>query len=201
MKKKILMLVATICVVFLCNVKVGFTQGQGMVERMDYLENRLSELTSIQNEHAGFLTEHGSIIDSVKDFHEKINVGVGVRTVYSMTEDAAGSATDGVSGGESWDKDFNLDSMRLYFNARVTDNITLEINTDVHERSVTDDNINILDAFVEYKWNDYFHVRVGRHLPASDRYNLDGPYYGNSFFFPTRFTEMAGRSSWSCRRC
>jgi len=184
MKKKILMLVATICVVFLCNVKVGFTQGQGMVERMDYLENRLSELTSIQNEHAGFLTEHGNIIDSVKDFHEKINVGVGVRTVYSMTEDAAGSDTDGVSGDESWDKDFNLDSMRLYFNARVTDNITLEINTDVHERSVTDDNINILDAFVEYKWNDYFHVRVGRHLPASDRYNLDGPYYGNSFFFP-----------------
>ena len=42
----------------------------------------------------------------------------------------------------------------------------------------------MLDAFVEFKWNDYFHIRAGRHLPASDRYNLDGPYYQNSFNFP-----------------
>ena len=37
---------------------------------------------------------------------------------------------------------------------------------------------------MEYTWNDYAHIRFGRHLPASDRYNLDGPYYQNSYDFP-----------------
>ena len=44
------------------------------------------------------------------------------------------------SGRRSWDKDFNLDSMRIYLGAKITDNITVEINTDVHERDITDDN-------------------------------------------------------------
>jgi hypothetical protein len=187
MKRMIFTLVATICVVFLCNVKVGFTQGQGMVERMDYLENRLSELTSVQNEHGGFLEEHGNILGTIDGIRKRVKLGVGVRTIYRMTEDAAGTKTDGVSGGESWNKDFDVDSMRFYLNAKITDNITVEINTETHETDAAEtnsDNIQLLDAFVEYKWNDYFHIRVGRHLPASDRYNLDGPYYLNHFEFP-----------------
>ena len=184
MKKVIFMLVATISVVFLCNVKVGFTQERGMVERMDYLESRLSEITTIQGDYGGMLEEHGGIVHSLKNLMDRVSVGVGMRTKFTSTEDAAGTKTDGVSGGRSWDKDFNLDSMRIYLGAKITDNITVEINTDVHERDIADDNINVLDAFVEFKWNDYFHIRAGRHLPASDRYNLDGPYYQNSFNFP-----------------
>ena len=51
MKKVIFTLVVTICVVFLCNVKVGFTQG--MEQRMDYLETRISEITTIQGDYTG----------------------------------------------------------------------------------------------------------------------------------------------------
>ncbi|MCR4290678.1 MAG: hypothetical protein NUV86_10515 [Candidatus Scalindua sp.] len=182
MKKVIFTLVVTICVVFLCNVKAGFTQGQGMEERMDYLETRLSELSSIQNDYDGILKEHGAVISSVKGLQDRVSLGVGLRTTYSMTQDA--------SGGRSWDKNFNITSMRLYFGAKVTDNIRLEINTETFNETnafgveTAADDIRLLDAFAEYKWNDYFHIRFGRHLPASDRYNLDGPYYQNSFFFP-----------------
>jgi hypothetical protein len=88
--------------------------------------------------------------------------------------------------------------MRLYFGAKITDNISVEFNTEISNTDHTvagvagltgasggvADDVRLLDAFVEYKWNDYFHIRFGRHLPASDRYNLDGPYYQNSYDFP-----------------
>ena len=186
MKKVIFTFVATICVVFLCNIRVGFTY-ERLEDRMDYLETKLSELATIQNDQNGFLKSREQDFETLKGILGRVKFGVGLRTIFSVTEDAAGTKTDGVSGGRDWNKDFEIDSMRLYCNARVTDNITLEINTETHETDAPEtnlDNIQLLDAFVEYKWNDYFHFRVGRHLPASDRYNLDGPYYQNSFDFP-----------------
>ncbi len=174
-KKVVLTLVIMFCVVFLCNVKVGFTQG--MEQRMDYLENRLSEMTAIQDDHK-------STISAMKGLQDRVSLGMGMRTSFTTTEDAAGSKGDGVSGGRSWDKNFDVDNMRLYFGAKVTDNIRMEFNTEISNTTGVDDDIRLLDAFVEYTWNDYAHVRFGRHLPASDRYNLDGPYYQNSFDFP-----------------
>ncbi len=163
--------------VMLCNLRGGATAyAVGLEERMDHLETRLSELTSIQDDHK-------SAIGAIKGLQERVSLGFGLRTSFTTTEDAAGSKGDGVSGGRSWDKDFDVENMRLYFGAKVTDNIYVEFNTEISNTTVSDD-VRLLDAFVEYKWNDYFHIRFGRHLPASDRYNLDGPYYQNSFLFP-----------------
>ncbi len=188
MKIKVVpMLVIVFCVVFLCNVKVGVTQEMGLEGRMDYLETRISEITTIQNDYGGMLEGNKSVVDTIKGILDRTTLGVGFRTMYSMTEDAAGSSGDGVSGDRDWNKDFEVDSMRLYFGAKITDNIRVEINTETHETDAAEtnfDSIQLLDAFVEYKWNDYFHIRFGRHLPASDRYNLDGPYYLNHFAFP-----------------
>lgn len=175
MKKVVLILVVTFCVVFLCNVKVGFTGA--MEDRMDYLENRLSEMTAIQDENKDTMS-------ALKGLQDRVSVGMGMRTSFTMTEDAAGTKGDGVSGGRSWDKNFDVDNMRLYFGAKVTDNIRMEFNTEISNTTGVDDDIRLLDAFVEYTWSDLAHVRFGRHLPASDRYNLDGPYYQNSFDFP-----------------
>ncbi len=186
MKRVVSTLVIIICVVFLWNLKVG-SAFERLEDRMNYLETRVSELTSTQNDYEGKLKKQGTVTDKIEGILKRVKVGVGVRTVFSMTEDAAGTKTDGVSGGRSWNKDFEVDSMRLYFNAKVTDNITLEINTETHETDAAEtnfDSIQLLDAFVEYTWNDFFHIRFGRHLPASDRYNLDGPYYLNYFDFP-----------------
>ncbi len=163
--------------VILCNLRGGATAyAVGLEERMDYLETRISELTSTQDDHK-------SAISAIKGLQDRVSVGFGLRTQFSTTEDAAGTKGDGVSGGRSWDKDFDVTNMRLYFGGKVTDNIRVEFNTEISNTSVSDD-VRLLDAFVEYTWNDYAHIRFGRHLPASDRYNLDGPYYQNSYDFP-----------------
>ncbi len=173
--------------VMLCNLRGGATAyAVGLEERMDYLETRISELTSTQDDHK-------SAISAIKGLQDRVSVGFGLRTQFSTTEDAAGTKGDGVSGGRSWDKDFDVTNMRLYFGAKITDNIRVEFNTEISNTDHTDpsgsatgttDDIRLLDAFVEYTWNDYAHIRFGRHLPASDRYNLDGPYYQNSYDFP-----------------
>ncbi|MFQ5713898.1 MAG: hypothetical protein ACE5GU_07695 [Candidatus Scalinduaceae bacterium] len=177
--------------VMLCNLGGGATAySEGLEERMDYLETRISELSATTDDFKGTLKEHGSLLDAIKGIQDRVSVGFGLRTSFTTTEDAAGTKTDGVSGGRSYDKDFNVDSMRLYFGAKITDHIRLEINTETFNEANTfgvetaSDDIRLLDAFVEYKWNDYFHIWFGRHLPASDRFNLDGPYYQNSFDFP-----------------
>jgi hypothetical protein len=166
---------------------------------MNYLETKVSELSTTSDDFKGTLKEHGSLLGAIKGIQDRVSLGVGLRTSYSMTEDRGGTKTDGVSGGRNWDKNFNVENMRFYLGAKVTDNIRLEINTEIFSsgtgsdaqgfpnspgiETISDD-IRLLDAFVEYTWNDYFHIRFGRHLPASDRYNLDGPFYQNSFDFP-----------------
>jgi len=100
-----------------------------------------------------------------------------------MTEDAAGTNNDGVSGGRSWDKNFDVTNMRMYMGAKITDQITTTFNTEIYNDD-GEDTVRLLDAFAEYTWSDKHHIRFGRHLPASDRYNLDGPYYQNSYDFP-----------------
>jgi len=179
MKKVIMTLVIAFSVVFLCNVKVGFTQeGEGIGKRLDYLESRISEITTVQEDHK-------STIDSLKGLKDKVSLGFGLRTHFSMTEDAAGTKQDNVSGGRDWDKNFDVTNMRLYMGAKITDQITATFNTEIGNTTSFDDGVKLLDAFAEYTWSDLHHIRFGRHLPASDRYNLDGPYYQNSYDFPS----------------
>ena len=42
----------------------------------------------------------------------------------------------------------------------------------------------MLDGIVKLEFNDYLNVWAGRFLPPSDRSNLSGPYFINSFDFP-----------------
>jgi hypothetical protein len=168
-------LVIAFSVVFLCNAKVGFTQ-EGMEQRLDYLETRISEITTVQEDNK-------STLDSLKGLQDKVSLGFGLRTQFSMTEDAAGTKNDGVSGGRSWDKNFDVTNMRMYMGAKITDQITTTFNTEIYNDD-GEDTVRLLDAFAEYTWSDKHHIRFGRHLPASDRYNLDGPYYQNAYDFP-----------------
>jgi len=174
MKKVIMTLVIAFSVVFLCNVKVGFTQ-EGMEQRLDYLESRISEITTVQEDNT-------STLDSLKGLQDKVSLGFGLRTEFSMTEDAAGTKSVN-SGGRSWDKNFDVTNMRMYMGAKITDQITTTFNTEIYNDD-GEDTVRLLDAFAEYTWSDLHHIRFGRHLPASDRYNLDGPYYQNAYDFP-----------------
>ncbi|MET0547527.1 MAG: porin [Caulobacterales bacterium] len=103
---------------------------------------------------------------------QSINVGMGMRTSFTSAEDAA------PNGSRS--SDFELDSIRLYLNANLTDTIKGTFNT---ERN-SDGDIKLLDGYARFEFNDAFNIWAGRMLPPSDRANLDGPYYLSSWNYP-----------------
>ncbi|MEC9341816.1 MAG: hypothetical protein VX663_10075, partial [Pseudomonadota bacterium] len=101
-----------------------------------------------------------------------VSVGAGLRTSFTSVEDGAISGDD--------DNDFNLESVRLYLNGQIHKYLKLEFNTDYDGAN----DVNVLDAVAKVEFNDYLNVWMGRHLPPSDRANLDGPYYLNNWNFP-----------------
>lgn len=111
---------------------------------------------------------------SIDDTHW-VSVGAGLRTSFSSVEDAA--PDDGRSN------DFTVDSIRLYLNAQIHQYILLEFNTERYDTG-DDDEIRVLDAIAKFTIAPEFNIWAGRHLPPSDRANLDGPYYLNAWTFP-----------------
>ncbi|MBI3803903.1 MAG: hypothetical protein HY282_09095 [Nitrospirae bacterium] len=114
----------------------------------------------------------------IDDSHS-ISIGVGLRTSFNMVEDAA-------PDGKSRSKDFTLNDARIYMSGQLHELITFELNTETEQTGPTTatESIRILDAVVKFGFNDYFNVWVGRFLPPSDRSNLSGPFYLNSWDYP-----------------
>ena len=109
------------------------------------------------------------------DIDPEISVGGGLRTSFTSVENAA-------PDGESSSSDFNLDSVRLYINGQVTDNIKMTVNT---EYDGVEEKVRVLDAIARFEYSDTFNIWAGRFLPASDRSNLSGPYYLTTWNFPS----------------
>ena len=107
------------------------------------------------------------------------SIGLGFRSSFAVTEDGAPNGSDPSSG-------VSFTHMRLYTAAKVHENVTLEFNT---ERSIgtngfdNDHRIRVLDAVAKFSFKG-FDLWAGRFLPPSDRSNLDGPFYLNSYDFP-----------------
>jgi hypothetical protein len=102
-----------------------------------------------------------------------ISVGAGMRASFE---------TEKTDGGKSTD-DFDLDSMRLYINGSVTNNIKFTFNTEyTGDTGGSDENkIEVLDAIARFEFSDELNIWAGRFLPPSDRANLHGPYYSNEW--------------------
>ncbi|MBV1877617.1 MAG: OprO/OprP family phosphate-selective porin [Pseudomonadales bacterium] len=100
-----------------------------------------------------------------------LSVGAGIRTAFTSTEDAAPDGDDRAN-------DFDVQSIRLYFNGQVHDKIKFTLNT---EEIFSDGPVDILDAFVQFELNPYFNIWLGRMLTPADRIEMNGPYYGLSW--------------------
>lgn len=123
--------------------------------------------------HAG-----GTIqIDDVRS----VSIGMGLRTSFNMIEDAAPS-------GEDRSKDFSLDNFRFYMAGKLHPIVSFEFNTDYDTSPAGTEDIRVLDGVLKFGFSDYLNLWVGRFLPPSDRSNLSGPYYLNSWDFP--FVQM-----------
>lgn len=113
------------------------------------------------------------------DDNRSISFGVGLRTSFNMIKDAA-------PDGTSRSKDFKLDDARLYMSGQLHQLIGFELNTETQTTSdpAATESIRVLDAVLKFGFSDYFNIWIGRFLPPSDRSNLSGPFYLNSWNFP-----------------
>ena len=124
-----------------------------------------ASLASVSNSYAGDTFDMGN--------DKSITIGFGLRTSYTNLQ-------NGAPNGTSNSNTFNVDNTRLYISAQLNKMISGTLNTD---RDATG-NIVLMDGFTEIALNEEFNLRAGRLLPPSDRSNLDGPFYLNTWQFP-----------------
>jgi hypothetical protein len=103
---------------------------------------------------------------------QSISVGFGMRTQFSSTQNGAPNGGTG--------NDIDVSSLRLYISGSLNSWLKGTFNT---ERGIND-SIILMDGYVQIEPTDGFNVWVGRLLPPSDRSNLDGPYYLNTWNYP-----------------
>ena len=113
-------------------------------------------------------------IDDTKSW----NIGAGMRASYAALE-------DGAPNGKDWSSDFVTENMRLYMNGQLSEYIKMEFNTDCTNcmGANASGTMIVLDAIAKFEFSPYFNVWAGRLLAPSDRAELDGPYYQNTFDF------------------
>ena len=112
-------------------------------------------------------------IDDVRS----VSVGMGLRTSFNAIENAS-------PDGMSYSNDFLVESFRFYMSGQLLESVSFEFNADYNGAQGTNEDLRILDGVLKFAFNDYFNVWFGRFLPPSDRSNLSGPYFLNSWDFP-----------------
>jgi hypothetical protein len=108
-----------------------------------------------------------------------ITVGAGLQTNFYDCDKGCVYSPGTVNPGDSSVQGFALDTIRLYVNGAVTDQIKFTFNTE-YTGSGTN-TVEVLDAIGRFEFSDSFNIWAGRFLPPSDRANLYGPYYANDW--------------------
>lgn len=107
----------------------------------------------------------GATLEIGKD--ASLSIGAGMRAGVFATE-------DGSPDGDSWSKDFDVQSIRLYMGGKLNDHIKFTFNT---EEIFSDGPVDVLDAIAQFEYSPYFNVWIGRMLTPADRIEMNGPYY------------------------
>jgi hypothetical protein len=113
----------------------------------------------------------GAKIEITEDRY--VTLGVGVRTSFTAAEDQAPSR-------DEFSKDLDLESFRLYTGGQLFKNLAVEFNAEYDGNQ----EVRVLDGLAKFQFGELLNIWAGRFLPPSDRANLSGPYYLNSFDFP-----------------
>jgi hypothetical protein len=106
---------------------------------------------------------------SLTSLDAKLDIGVGLRTEFVFDPDEP-EPNDAPVYAVNYD-------LRPYISGQVNRYIKFEGHLD----SEATNNIRVLDAVLKFEFNDYANVWVGHFLPPSDRANLSGPYYRNTW--------------------
>lgn len=100
----------------------------------------------------------------------EVSLGAAMRSSFTVTDP---------DGGDS-SSSFALNSVWVYLNGKVTDDIGFSLNT---AYSTYSDDVSVLDAFATYAPSEKFNLWAGRFLAPSDRANMYGPYFASNWAF------------------
>ncbi|HEU4582041.1 MAG TPA: hypothetical protein VFS67_27485 [Polyangiaceae bacterium] len=125
--------------------------------------------------------------NSLTSLDAKLDIGLGLRTEFVFDPDEP-EPDDAPVYAVNYD-------LRPYISGQVNRYIKFEGNLD----SEATNNLRVLDAVLKFEFSEYANIWVGHFLPPSDRANLSGPYYRNTWSgtdgvnaYPAEF---AGRDS------
>jgi len=108
-----------------------------------------------------------------------VTVGAGLQSGFYDCDRACINSPGTVPAGDTSVDGFALNSIRLYVNGAVTDQIKFTFNTE-YTGSGTN-TVGVLDAISRFEFSDQLNIWAGRFLEPSDRANLAGPYYAQDW--------------------
>ena len=129
--------------------------------------------------------------------NKSVTIGGGIRTAFTMVEDAAPSGTDDSSS-------FDIQSVRLYMSGSIHENVKFTFNTecegcvfgqDANDPIGAHGDIGVLDAIIQFEFSEAFNIWVGRMLTPADRIEMNGPFYGlnwNQYTVPLLPSDQLG---------
>lgn len=106
-----------------------------------------------------------------------VTIGAGLQAGFYDCDKACIYSPGTVPPADSSVDGFALDSVRLYINGDVTNQIKVTFNTEY----TADNGVDVLDAIGRFEFSDMVNIWAGRFLPPSDRANLYGPYYADDW--------------------
>lgn len=83
--------------------------------------------------------------------------------------------------------DFALNSLSLYLNSKITENIKFSFSSEFSGQ--TTNNVQVQDAIAQFEYSPTMNIWAGRFLPPTDRANSYGAYFANNWNFATDGTQ------------
>jgi hypothetical protein len=108
-----------------------------------------------------------------------VTVGAALQSSFYDCDKGCINSPGTIPAGDSSVDGFALNSIRLFVNGTVTDQIKFTFNTE-YTGSGTN-TVGVLDAIGRFEFTDQFNIWAGRFLEPSDRANLAGPYYAEDW--------------------
>lgn len=87
--------------------------------------------------------------------------------------------------------DFALNSVDIYLNSKITENIKFSFSTEFNgtPSSTTYNTVQVQDAIAQFEYGPTLNVWAGRFLPPTDRANSYGAYFSNNWNFASDGTQ------------
>lgn len=77
--------------------------------------------------------------------------------------------------------DFALNSLSIYLNSKITENIKFSFSSEFGGQ--TDNDVMVQDAIAQFEYGPALNIWAGRFLPPTDRANSYGAYFANNWNF------------------